>query len=132
MREVGLRGVHTGAELWRVRDDIFPSIRFLPRVAGDLEVLRKEWLRPAKELLAKLAEAVVAWDPGREVAPAWPTKVTLEHEQRRRLCWFDDPFTGNTLFDLHARMTPGAGRLHFRWDAAERKVIVVYIGVKRE
>ncbi|HZN19274.1 MAG TPA: hypothetical protein VFB84_14025 [Micromonosporaceae bacterium] len=130
--QTGVQDIHTGAELWRLREDIFPRLRFLPRVAQDLEGLRREWVRPAKELLSRLQEATEAWDPGQDTTPTWPTKVTPEHEQRRRLCWFDDPVAGRALFDLHARLTPGAGRLHFRWDPDKGEVIIGYVGRKLE
>ncbi|HET8658751.1 MAG TPA: hypothetical protein VFM55_07105 [Micromonosporaceae bacterium] len=130
--QTGVSDIHTGAELWRLREDVFPRLRFLPRVAEDLERLHREWVRPAKELLSRLQEAAEAWDPGQAPAPTWPTKVTPEHEQRRRLCWFDDPVAGRALFDLHARLTPGAGRLHFRWDADKGEVIIGYLGRKLE
>lgn len=132
MCETGLRDVHTGSELWRVREDVFSRLRFLPRVADDLVGLRKEWIHPAKELLAKLQDAVARWDPTQAPTPTWLTKVTPEHEQRKRLCWFDDPVGGHALFDLHARLTPGAGRLHFRWDATKHEVIIGYVGQKLE
>lgn len=133
MCETGLRDVSTGAELWRVRKDVFSYLRFLPRVADDLEGLRKEWISPIKELFAKFQEAVARWDPAQALTPTWPPNVTPEHEQRKRLCWFDDPVAGRALlFDVHARFTPGAGRLHFRWDATKREVIIGYVGQKLE
>lgn len=132
MCATGLRDVSIGSELWRVREDVFSYLRFLPRVAEDLDGLRKEWIRPTKELLADFQEAVARWDPAQEPTPTWPTKVTPEHKKRKGLCWFDDPVAGRALFDWHARLTPGAGRLHFRWDATKREVIIGYVGQKLE
>jgi hypothetical protein len=36
------------------------------------------------------------------------------------------------VFDLHARFTPGAGRIHFRLDPTAQKFVIAYIGKKLE
>jgi hypothetical protein len=34
------------------------------------------------------------------------------------------------VFDLHARFTPGAGRLHFRLDPEPRRAVIAHVGRK--
>lgn len=123
--------VHTGQALWQARQDLYPHLRFLPRVRDDLAAIQPVRVPAVKKLLTAFDRSVAEWDPARELAPRWPTKVTPEHQQRRALCYFDDPEgDGRTLFDTHARFTPWAGRMHFRWDPAAEKVVVAYLGDK--
>jgi hypothetical protein len=129
----GLRDVSTGAQLWAERSDFFPDVRFLPRVEEQLTGLTIVSLPVVKGLLAGFQAAIVSWRTvgGTGPEPDWLTHVVPEHEQRRKLCWFDDPVTGTLdLFDQHTRFPPRPGRLHFRWDAATEKVIVAHIGRK--
>jgi hypothetical protein len=80
--------------------------------------------------LDELQSAVVEWDPAAAPAPIWRTKVTGEGETRRRLCDFKDLDGVTRCFDEHARFTPGMGRVHFRIDATNRRLIVAHIGDK--
>ncbi|BCJ57160.1 hypothetical protein [Micromonospora endophytica] len=125
-----LTRIHTGAELWEAREDIFPHLRFLPRVAGDLHRLAPAWLQPVKERLAELELTVADWVPSAEAAPQWRSKVTPESESRKALCRFVDTDGQAHLFDWHARFTPRAGRLHFRMDGARQQFVIAYIGAK--
>jgi hypothetical protein len=129
----GLRDVSTGAQLWAERVDFFPDVRFLPRVEEQLTGLNIVSLPVVKDLLTGFQAAVVTWRTagGTGSEPDWLTRVVPEHEQRRGLCWFDDPVTGTCdLFDQHTRFPPRPGLLHFRWDAATEKVIVAHVGRK--
>ncbi len=128
----GLDGLGTAAGIWSARMNLFPDLRFLPDVEHQLTRLQLMHIRPVRELLAGFQESVRHWrEAGEYGSPTWPGKVTLEHEQRRPLCWFEDPIIGERrLFDTHARYTPGPGRLHFCWDAVTQTVIVAYVGRK--
>ncbi|NLT56613.1 MAG: hypothetical protein GXX79_19045 [Actinomycetales bacterium] len=128
----GLQDLHSGVQLWVEREAHFPDLRFLPRVEAQIHGLQPLALHAVKRLLAAFQSAVTDWRSVRAVTgPTWPGKVTPEHEQRRKLCWFNDPATGRQeLFDTHMRYTPGAGRLHFRWDATGEVVVVAHIGQK--
>jgi len=128
----GLRDVHLGSVLWAERADYFPNLRFLPRVEEQFLALDAPWLHAVKGLLADFQKAVrTAQGTPTATVPVWPVKVTPEGEQRKRLCWFFDPETGGQrLFDVHARFTPGPGRLHFLWDAAPQTVVVAHVGRK--
>jgi hypothetical protein len=129
--DAGTNDVRTGQALWDVRADIFPHLRFLPRVRGDLVSLQPVWVRSVTKMLMAFEKTIATWDRSRGIAPVWPTKVTPEHEKRKALCYFEDPEDGCTmLFDTHARFTPWVGRMHFRWDTGSEKLVVAYIGEK--
>ena len=80
--------------------------------------------------LVELSAAVGAWDLAAPGGPSWSSKVSPEAEQRKVLCQFRDVDGVTRCFDLHARFTPGAGRIHFRLVAGSRLARVAYIGAK--
>jgi hypothetical protein len=126
----GLWDASSGADLWSGRLEYFPRLRFLPRVEQDLESLPPDWVAPVANELFKLNAAVAAWDPAVSPFPIWRSKVTPEGETRKRLCEFVDLDGQRRIFDLHARFTPRAGRLHFRLDPSSAIAVVAYIGPK--
>jgi hypothetical protein len=80
--------------------------------------------------LEALAKAASGWKADRP----WPefSNATPESKTRQELCWVRDEITGKEeLFDWHTRFTGGlAGRVHFRVDAANRVIVVAYVGGK--
>ncbi|WP_007023665.1 hypothetical protein [Saccharomonospora iraqiensis] len=126
----GLAGIVSGAELWAGVGDFFTHIRFLDRVEQDLRGLDRVWLRSVRERLVELDRTVAQWEPSRSRHPAWRSYVTPESESRMRLCEFADLDGVVRPFSLHARFTPGAGRIHFRLDPEQRMMTVGYIGRK--
>lgn len=130
IKETGLRDVLSGIDLWSGRLEYFSSLRFLPRVEEDLVSLPPDWVAPVASELLKLNAAVAAWNPAVSRFPDWKSKVTPEGETRKRLCEFVDLDGTPRIFDLHARFTPRAGRLHFRLDPHNAVVVVAYIGPK--
>ncbi len=107
-----------------------PHLRFLPRVGDDLRGLTQAWLHPVKERLAELELATAEWTPSSAAQPQWRSRVTPDSDTRKPLCRFADTDGTMQLFDWHARFTPGAGRLHFRMDAAHQQLVIAYIGTK--
>ena len=128
MKTHGLYELEHGAEIWAVRETLFPHLQFLPRVEKDLRDLTWEWVQPVANLLQRLDDATAHWVPERHALPPWQTHVTPEHEVRRRLCHFIDLDGEKRLFDLHARFTPGMGRLHLRLVPEDKAVRIAYIG----
>lgn len=114
------------------RADRLANIDFLAGALGQLRGINPDQPRwnAICTRLDELQEAVVEWDPAAAPAPAWRTKVTGEGETRRRLCNFEDLDGVTRCFDEHARFTPGMGRIHFRIDAANHRLIVAHIGDK--
>jgi hypothetical protein len=130
MKTYGLHDLKQGAEVWAARETLFPHLQFLPRAEKDLQNLTWEWVQPVANLLQRLDDATAHWDPQRQALPPWQTKVTNEDETRKRLCYFADIDGQKRLFDLHARFTPGKGRLHLRLVPEERAIRIAYIGSK--
>ncbi|MEV0845924.1 hypothetical protein AB0J21_08585 [Streptomyces sp. NPDC049954] len=130
-RAAGLEALDSAAGLWANRADFFPSLRFLPKVQQELEALQRPAFLQARGLLARLEESAARWDPTETAVPLWQgAKITPEHEQRKRLCFFSDANGNRRCYDWHGRFTPGAGRLHFRLLAAEGKLEIGYLGPK--
>jgi len=124
--------VADGADLWRRREELFPALDFLPRVEAQLRALHASnpWFGAVAQRLDELNRAVAEWNPANTPEPPYRSRVTPEHAQRKRLCRFEDLDGEIRVFDLHARFTPGAGRLHFRLDAPRRCAIVAHAGRK--
>ena len=124
--------VADGTDLWRRRGELFEYLEFLPRVAGQLAALPAShpWFGAAVVRLTELNEAMREWNPSLSPEPQYRSRVTPEHAQRKMLCRFEDLDGETRVFDIHARFTPGSGRLHFRLDAPRRKAVVAHIGRK--
>ena len=120
----------TPDELWHRRTHWFPDIAFVPPVRAQVRELGAA--NPAfcqiVEKLTALQHSVSTWNG--VGAPDWGIFVTGENEGRKGLCWFKDLDGHERLFDQHARFTPGEGRIHFRLDGANRRIVVAYVGRK--
>lgn len=131
VRAGGLGAVRRGADLWEQRAELFPTLQFLPCVEQDLRQLPDGWVRPVRDRLAELQEAVAAWDPkARPIEPQWRSDVRTEFESRRRLCWFTDDDGTEQLFDWHSEFLPKPGRMHFRLLHDQRTLRIAYVGRK--
>ena len=80
------------------------------------------------EKLAALQDTLSGWNGAG--LPDWGVHVTGEYGGREQLCWFEDLDGEQRLFEQHARFTPGAGRIHFRLDGSDQRIVVAYIGRK--
>lgn len=82
--------------------------------------------------LRELDDAVAAWDTKVMREPEWKSKVTPESESSNNegRSGFEDLDGRPRLFDLHARFTPGPGRIHMRLITEAGKVRIAYIGRK--
>lgn len=130
IRRTRSEGVTTGPRMWDGRADLYPHLTFLPRVEGQLSSLNPHWVVPVRRALERLEEAVAAWDPATMPEPEWRTKVSPEGETRKRVCGFRDLDGETRTFDLHARFTPGAGRIHFRLVPEKHTIRIAHIGGK--
>lgn len=131
IRRGGLEAVRRGGDLWERRTELFPRLEFLPRVEQDLRELPEVWVRPVRDRLAELQEAVAGWDPStRPIGPQWRSDVRTEFESRRRLCWFADVDGTQQLFDWHSEFLPKPGRMHFRLLHDRSTLRIAYVGRK--
>ncbi|MEU3931567.1 hypothetical protein AB0E85_05885 [Streptomyces sp. NPDC029044] len=131
IRKTRLARADSGRQIWERRADLYPHLEFLPAVEAQLSDLNPHWIVPVRQRLEQLNTATAAWDTKNRPEPEWPAKVTPEGENRKRACQFKDLDGETRTFDLHARFTPGAGRIHFRLIRQEKgKLRIAHIGDK--
>lgn len=131
LRRIPLKNYASGEDMWEGRADAFPSLLFLPRTQQQLASLKNgsEALGPVNLRLWQLEHAAQNWEPDRGL-PSFLSKVTPEHEQRKNLCQFESIASGMQSFDLHARYTPGAGRIHIWCNPENHTIEIAHIGHK--
>lgn len=124
--------VEDGRELWRRRSEIFPHLKFLPRVEDQLKAFKAGdvLLQSAGAALMDLEIAVAEWETSEQNSPPFRTKVTPEGETRSRLFEFKDLAGVDRSFDMHSRYTPGAGRIHFWCDRSDGTATIAHVGEK--
>ena len=122
----------SGADLWADRVTRYPGLEFLAGVEDHLRALGtgSAAVRQVHERLCELSASATAWKPAEAAFPTWASHVTPEGEQRKKLCLFTDIDGETRCFDLHARFTPGAGRIHFRLLPEVGRLRVAYVGAK--
>ncbi|MFE3180115.1 hypothetical protein ACFXKR_04320 [Streptomyces violascens] len=130
IRKSRLARAGSGRQIWERRADLYPHLQFLPRTEGHLTDLDPRWIVPVRGCLERLDAAVALWDPATRHEPEWQTKVTPESQTRREACRFTDLDGERRLFELHARFTPGMGRIYFRLVPEERAIRLAHIGSK--
>lgn len=108
------------------------GVEFLPSAATQFRRLEGEPLRRVMETILLLDASVIEWAATNNATPSWRTKVTPESQTRINsgLVTFQDTDGNRYAFGLHARYTPGAGRIHFRLDPTRKIIRIAYIGVK--
>jgi len=120
----------SGEELWNRREELFPHLEFLAVARSEVVGIPESWLRPLTHRLAELNRVTGAWDRLSSPTPTWESQVTGESASRRAQFWFDDG-SEQHLFEMHARFTPGYGRVYFRV-VRERGVLrIAHIGEHR-
>lgn len=126
----------TGSELWAQRAEVLPTIAFLPRVEQDLRAFAtgSSALAQILEALLEIDAACRMWVSARGAPPNFGPHITGESATRKHLCTFSVGDGKDRCFDLHARYTPGAGRIHFSPNGPDvaPHATVAYIGPKIE
>jgi hypothetical protein len=134
IREMSLPYGFSGVDLWAQRDVLFPGIGFLPRVENDLAVFASgaPALGQVRVRLRQLAQSARAWHHNGGATPQWQSRVTPEGVRRQQLSEFRDVDGVTRCFDLHARFTPGHGRIHMRLNQADIPpfITIAYVGAK--
>ncbi len=108
---------------------MFPNLDFLASVEDDLRALTPVCASSVLIRLRELDASSREWCDRVVEMPSWRSLVTPESATRRDLCYFNDGGE-RQLFEMHARYTPGPGRIHFRLDAVQRRLRVAYVGPK--
>jgi hypothetical protein len=130
IRQAGLSAFRTGGEIWEAWADAYPNLEVLSQIREHLYGLDPAWVIPVALRLRILDVAVAQWKVTGREPHDWGTYVTSESQTRRPHCMFADLDGEWRLFELHARFTPGAGRIYFRLVSETRKVRIAYIGLK--
>lgn len=130
--DLALPDPFSGADLWSDRTARYPGLEFLDGAEDHLRSLGagSAAVRQVHERLCELSVAAMSWKPAEAAFPTWASYVTPEAEQRKKLCMFTDVDGETRCFDLHARFTPGAGRIHFRLLPEVGRLRVAYVGPK--
>jgi hypothetical protein len=125
--------VTDGADLWRRRAELFPSLDLCARVEEDLATIRRgdPLLIQIADRLSILQRYFRDWNGtfdkdaiGTKVTPDSGAALEQHADQRRFLC----PDGQTRQFSWHARMTPGAWRLYFYPDPSSLRAWIGYIG----
>jgi hypothetical protein len=129
--QFGFDRIKSGAQLWDARAELFPHVTFLAKVEEHLNGIGEGFaFAQVYDRLLSLEAAISDWNSSGSSAPVWKSKVTPESETRRKLCEFVDDAGVSHCYEMHARYTPGAGRIHFRVIDGRRLIEVAYVGEK--
>jgi len=115
--------------LWKKRAELLPRLHLLADVKEQMARLDATCLDSVCTRLNELNLAMEDWASREGEAPAWRSKVTPESESRESLCRFADDHGEVHVYSLHARYTPGPGRIHFRLLGGHR-LEIAYVGRK--
>lgn len=120
----------TPDELWLYRTKWYPNIALLPSVRSQIQNLggASPSFGQVVEKLAALQASLSDWNG--TGLPTWRVSVTGEYGGREKYCRFKDSDGVSRLFEDHTKFGPGAGRIHFRLDGTNRRIIVAYVGRK--
>lgn len=124
-----------GKTLYERRTNLLPRLVFSQEATRQLQDLSETHImfKSAKGKLFEFDRYARNWDHGRFEPDKLPFKVspesaeTLKKYAGSRSFRFD---AGVTECSWHARLTPGAWRIHFSWNEADRTILIGYIGPK--
>lgn len=124
-----------GRDAWARRADIFPHLRFIPRVQAQIESLQggDRVLRAAVARLLDIEGAVAAWAATNAPAPEWTCFVRPESATRiqKGLVNFSNDEGAQETFSDHADFGPAEGRVHFILKTTpDRHALVGHVGRK--
>lgn len=133
LSNLGLNQNPSAKAFWEERNTRFPGLRFLDRTRSHIDNLATSGApyRQAITTLEALNQAALDWNG--EGEPTFTVKNAAgEHDQRRKLCRFNDEIAGRVCdFGRHAYFTGNfPGRVHFRMSVEEKKIVVGYLGYK--
>lgn len=123
-----LQGV-SSETLWKKRAQLLPRLHLLADVERQMARLDATCLDSVCTRLNELNLTMEYWARSEGEAPVWRSKVTPESESRESLCRFADDHGEVHVYSLHARYTPGPGRVHFRLLDGHR-LEIAYVGRK--
>lgn len=124
--------IRDGADLWKRRSELLPSLIFCDAVASQLQQLSPTMQRPVARRLFQLENYCQTWTTSAFEPKELPTKASPESQatlnqyakERTFLC----PDNHERTFSWHLRLTPGAWRLYFFPLPESKQIIIGYIG----
>lgn len=119
-------------DLWPSLSARFTRVRFTRRVKSQLSALDEMPRLAVLDRIVELQMALRRWDQKSERQPIWGSNVSPESATRRKHCWFENDDGNMAEYSTHARFTPGAGRIHFRFLDGDSlgKIEIGYVGPK--
>jgi hypothetical protein len=130
LRALRRKDIANATDLYSRRSELFSHIDFGLGIKSDLERLQPAAFLQVVEYLGRMDDALDEWNPENQPIPQYPPNTTDESASRKSLCNFPGITGVREQFTWHGRYTPGAGRIHFRLQHAQRRVVVGYIGQK--
>lgn len=125
----------SGKAVYDLRADLLPKLAFSREAARQLSDLNETHMmfNPTKKKLFEFDRYGQTWKEGRFEVDKLPFTVspesaeTLKRYPGSRSFHFE---AGTIECSWHARLTPGAWRIHFNWNEADRTILIGYIGPK--
>lgn len=130
----------SGMEIWKRRDELFPSLQFCNAGNKQLQKLHAgdEKLQPVLEILYELENCAKNWETGSfnlegtSLDVSGESQQTLNNKEYRKKRTFLCPDGKERLFERHAKEREHNWRIHFFAEVSKegkRKVIIGYIGL---
>ncbi|WP_156390667.1 hypothetical protein [Caulobacter sp. Root487D2Y] len=135
LRASAIPAFSDGSELWARREEIFPYLRFIPRVRAQIEQLKfgDRVLVSAAKRLSDINDDVGAWSSSSAGVPTWKFFVRPESGTRinKGLVNFNDEQGEVQTFSDHADFGPAEGRIHFKLQTEPfRHALIGHVGRK--
>lgn len=124
-----------GVDLWARRGDLFPNLKFLPRVRGQVEGLMAgdRVLAAAVRRLGDIDASVGVWANDGTASPQWTCYMRPESGTRinKGLVDFADADGATATYSDHADFGPAEGRIHILLKTEpSRHAVVGHVGRK--
>lgn len=126
--------VRKGADIWDYRGDLYPSLQFCEVVGEQLKTLQPgdDRMKQVMKKLNLFEDYCKNWHAGPFDHHLIPCKITPESTETLEtfgsMRTFRCPDGQYVVFNWHARLTPGAWRIHFHPMEGKRQLIIGYIG----
>jgi hypothetical protein len=125
--------VQTGSNIWARRAELFPHLRFIPRVEGLLADLKHgdPLVDVVLDRLLKLDVAIGLWRETGVEFPPYSYWIRRESSNREKHVVFPNENAANEVYSHHGDYGPGENRYHFLLEETPvRACVVGHVGRK--
>ncbi|WP_413586043.1 hypothetical protein [Bdellovibrio sp. HCB274] len=137
IQQIHLRRFATIEDFWARKGDVYPHLTFSPEVKDQLAgytTPQQQFFQQAMMRLNEINNYCQTWSSGPctilsdipNISPESLSTMQAYGELRK----FPDDSGSYKLCELHARITPGPGRIHFYPLPDQKKIFIGYIGPK--